>query len=317
MNAKTPTKAAVFSAAANVNAILLMVLSRALFTGNDIFTKYMGEHHFPSTEITAVRNSIAGIMLAILAWHFGALKTLGPALRHPIVLGRAALESVGVILVVAALPHVSLGESAVILQTVPLLLVPLSAIFLKEKVGWRRWTAIIVGFLGVLMVAGPLEGHINVWLLATEAGAILYAVRDVITQRIGPAIPTVMVTLTTTAMTGVFGFVGGAGEVWQPIDMKMWGAMIAAAIFLGSANYYYIRSMREGAIAVVAPFRYSAVLWAVIAGFIFWGDFPDLMAITGTVLIIGSGLYTFSRELTHLRRGKALAAEMAAKNFDP
>ena len=133
--------------------------------------------------------------------------------------------------------------------------------------------------------------------------------RDIITQRIGPGIPTIMVTLTTTAMTGLFGFFGAPGETWVPLDWHLWGAMVAAATFLGAANYYYIRSMREGAIAVVAPFRYSAVIWAVIAGLIFWGDFPDVLAICGTILIIGSGLYTFQRELKSLRRVQAAVAE--------
>ncbi len=315
-NAAKPP-APVFSAASNVSAIILMVWSRALFACSDVFTKYMGEHHIPATELTAIRNTLASVVLLILAWRTDALRLLMPALRHPIVLGRAALESVGVLLVVAALPHVSLGESAVILQTVPLLLVPLSAIFMREQVGWRRWTAIIMGFVGVLMVAGPLEGRINVWLLATETGAIFYATRDLITQRIGRSIPTILVTLITTQMTGLFGILGSPTEHWVAIDWKMLAAMTGAALFLSFANNYYIRAMREGAIAVVAPFRYSAVLWAVILGLIFWGDFPDLMATCGTLLIIGSGLYTFQRELRSLRLGRISTAEAPAENVEP
>src|SRR5262245_10428517 len=107
-----------------------MVLSRALFTVNDVFTKLMGDA-IPATEITALRNVFATAALLFVAWRLGAFSHLMAAIRHPIVLVRSALESIGVILVIAALPHVSLGESAVILQTVPLLLVPLSAIALR------------------------------------------------------------------------------------------------------------------------------------------------------------------------------------------
>ena len=207
------------------------------------------------------------------------------------------LEGTGTLAFVAALPYVMLGQSAVILLTVPIILVALSALVFKEEVGWRRWTAIFVGFGGVVMVAGPFGGRPTFYLLLTQFTAVAWAIRDLITSRIVGRIPTATVALINTVVVGLLAVPGALFQEWRGFGTQEALYLLGSGSLVAVANFLYIDALRTGAIAVVAPFRYTAALWATIAGFIVWGDIPDFWGVVGTFFIIGSGLYTFYREL--------------------
>jgi drug/metabolite transporter (DMT)-like permease len=285
----------VLLASENLRGIFLMIVARIVFAGSDTFTKLASEG-LPASEVVAIRNSIALPIVLTLAWRLGGLYHLS-AFRDRIVLSRSVLEAVGTLTFVAALPHVMLGQSTVILLTVPIILVALSAIVFKESVGWRRWTAIAVGFAGVFMVAGPLGGTPNAYLLLTQATALSWAVRDLITSRIVGHIPSVMVTLVTTCVTVLVSLPGVFVGDWHGFDLREAFYLLCAGSLVAAANFLYISALRTGAISVVAPFRYTAAVWATVAGYLVWGDILDFWGAMGTLFIIGSGLYTFYREL--------------------
>ncbi len=283
----------------NIRGILLMVMARVVFAGSDTFTK-LASSGLPATEVVVLRNTISLPIILFLAWRLGGLRHPG-AFRDRIVIGRSVLEGTGTIAFVAALPFITLGQSAVILLTVPIILVALSALIYKEDVGWRRWTAIFIGFFGVVLVANPFAGSINPFLLLAQFTALTWAFRDLVTSRIVARIPSVTVALINTIIVGLIAVPGAVWQHWELFGRREAMYLLASGMLVAIANYLYIAALRTGAISVVAPFRYTAAVWASIAGFIVWGDIPDIFGISGTVLIIGSGLYTFYRELEIVR----------------
>ena len=298
---------ALLFAGENLRAIGLMVAGRAVFAASDTFTKLAGEGGLPASEIVVLRNTIALPILIAIAWRLGALRHWR-AIRDPAVLWRSVLEGIGLFAFVTALPHVQIGQSTVILLTVPIILVALSAIFFKEQVGWRRWTAIIVGFIGVFMVAGPGGGASNIYVLITLVTAFAWAVRDLITSRIAGHIPSIMVALTAVSISALVALPGAAAGDWRALSGDQTLYLLASGCLVAFANLLYISALRRGAISVVAPFRYTGAVWATLAGFMVWGDVPDIWGVVGTLLIIGSGLYTFYRELELARAGRRARA---------
>ena len=279
----------------NLRGILLMVLARVVFAGSDTFTK-LASSGLPVTEVVVLRNAISLPIISLLAWRLGGLRHAG-AFRDRVVIGRSVLEGTGTIAFVAALPFITLGQSAVILLTVPIILVALSAAIYREDVGWRRWSAIVIGFFGVVLVANPFGGSVNPYLFVAQFTAITWAFRDLITARIGLRIPSVTVAMVNTIVVGLIAVPGALWEHWRAFGETELAYLLGAGVFVTVANYLYIAALRTGAISVVAPFRYTAAVWASLAGYIVWRDVPDLFGVAGTLLIIGSGLYTFYREL--------------------
>jgi drug/metabolite transporter (DMT)-like permease len=293
-----------FTAGDNINGILLMVVARMVFAVSDSFTKLTGEGVLPPTQVLTLRNTVALPIVLLMAWRLGGLGHIGTAIRNPALLWRSIVEGAGLLAFVIALPHVTLGQSTVLLLTLPIILVALSALIFKEDVGWRRWTAILVGFAGVFLVAGPIGGTPNAYLLLTMVTAVLWAVRDLITSRIVGRIPSVTVTLFATLAGLAVSLPGAAVEDWQPVAAMDAAYLLAAGILVAAANLLYISALRTGAVSVVAPFRYTGAIWGILLGFLIWGDIPDLWGFVGTFFIIGSGLYTFFRELELARAGR-------------
>src|SRR5437588_6017785 len=289
------TARALFFATENLRGIMLMVAARLVFAGSDTFTKLASEG-LPASEVVVLRNAVSLPIVFFMAWRLGGLRHLS-AFGDRVVLSRSVLEGTGTLAFVAALPYVMLGQSAVILLTVPIILVALSALVFKEEVGWRRWTAIFVGFGGVVMVAGPFGGRPTFYLLLTQFTAVAWAIRDLITSRIVGRIPTATVALINTVVVGLLAVPGALFQEWRGFGAQEALYLLGSGSLVAVANFLYIDALRTGAIAVVAPFRYTAALWATIAGFIVWGDIPDFWGVVGTFFIIGSGLYTFYREL--------------------
>jgi len=296
-----------FTASDNINGILLMIVARMVFAVSDSFTKLTGEGVLPPTQVLSLRNLIALPIVLLMAWRLGGLGHIGTALRNPALLWRSIVEGAGLLAFVIALPHVTLGQSTVLLLTLPIILVALSAIIFKEDVGWRRWTAILVGFAGVFLVAGPIGGTPNAYLLLTMVTAVLWAVRDLITSRIVERIPSVTVTLFATLAGLAVSLPGSAVEDWQPVGAMDAVYLLAAGVLVAAANLLYITALRTGAVSVVAPFRYTGAIWGILLGFLIWGDIPDLWGFVGTFFIIGSGLYTFFRELELAKTGRRTA----------
>jgi drug/metabolite transporter (DMT)-like permease len=287
------------SHAANARGIVAVLLAMALFVMSDSVVKLAGEV-MPPSEIMAVRGVIAVLLMGgvavatvdITRWHLAA---------QPRVLLRAGIEAVIAVLFLVSLPHLPLADMTAIQQATPIVVTVLSAVALKETVGWRRWLAVCAGFIGVVLVIQPTGQGINLFAILALACATLVAVRDLVTRKLDPAIPTQLVTFTTTASVCVTGFAGAPLERWTPLTPKTLAYLAASAILVSLANVFVIRAFRGTEASVVAPFRYSGVLWAVALGFLIWGHVPNALAVLGTLVLIASGLYIMHREALRRR----------------
>jgi len=180
-----------------------------------------------------------------------------------------------------------------------------------ERVGWRRWTATVVGFVGVLVIVQPTPAGFNVYAVIAVGAAILVAVRDLVTRMVGVDIPSPVVALSTTAAVGISGFVLGFGQTWQPLTGEATLVLFCAALLVTGGNLMVIVAFRGTDISVVGPFRYAVVPMAILVGFLVFGEVPDALAWLGIALVVASGLYMIHREHA-VRRTRPMAAREPA-----
>ena len=168
--------------------------------------------------------------------------------------------------------------------------------------GWRRWLATLVGLIGVLIIVRPGGAGFNAYSLLALSAIGFVAVRDLVTRRIGPEVPTMVVAATSSAAVAAAALALALIETWVWPSLSALALLLVAGVGLVGGNYWIIVAMRNGEIAAVAPFRYSASLWAIAAGLLVWGEVPDLWTWTGIAVVTGAGVYTILRE-SRLRIG--------------
>ncbi len=287
----------------NTIGIIAMLASSMGFIFNDALIKLASEQ-LPQGEAIFLRGAFGITFMTLAAWYTGALANIREVLIPSVGL-RVLGETVATIFYLAALFRSPIANTTAILQVLPLLVTAGSAMFLHEVVGWRRWTAIGVGFCGVLLIVRPgLEGF-NIWSLSALLGVFFMALRDLSTRLIPAHVPTFAVALASiTGTTLVIGVVMKPFEVWIMPDPVTLAYLAGAAAFILVGFVSLIIAMRAGEISVVAPFRYSIVLWAIMLGIVIWGEYPDPATLGGISIIIGTGIYTFFRE----RKARARAA---------
>jgi drug/metabolite transporter (DMT)-like permease len=226
--------------------------------------------------------------------------------RH--VLLRIAFELGATLTFFSALSRIEFATASSIMQSLPLAVTLGAALFFNEPVGWRRWAAIIVGFLGVLLVIRPgPEGFAPAALFAVAA-VFFTASRDLMTRRVGADIPSLAITFYTAganALLGVLLIIPMGG--WHPVSGETFGHLVFTALAVFAGYQTVIMSMRRGEISFVAPFRYTSLIWALLIGVFVFGEHPSPSMLAGAAVIIASGLYTFVRE----SRKRRVVAETA------
>jgi drug/metabolite transporter (DMT)-like permease len=292
----------------NLRGALFMSISMAGFTINDAITKAVSAE-MNMAQVMLVRGAFAVVMITLLAWRRAALRPLRTMLQ-PMIALRVASEAGATVCFLTALSHMPLANVSAILQALPLAVTMGAALVFAEPVGWRRWLAIAAGFTGVMIVVRPGFEGFNVFAVFVLICVAFCAVRDLATKRVPIEIPSLFVSLATALMVTVTGAVlvvpfGG----WSPLTPGNSGLLLVAAALLLIGYQFIIMSMREGSISFVAPFRYMSLLWAILLGFLVFGDIPDTAMTVGASIIILSGLYTLYRERV---RGRARPAASAS-----
>lgn len=279
----------------NLRGILFMVVSMALFGLEDMFLKWAAQS-LPVGEIVFVSGVFGVAVFAFMARREGR-GVLNRAALHPAVLARGLGEMVGTYAYITALATVPLSTVSAVLQALPLAVTMAAALFMQEKVGWRRWLAIAVGFAGVMLVIRPgLDGFRPeaLWVLITVAGLTL---RDLMARKIPAENSTAQIStwgLISVALLGAL-MMAGSGEVAVPTLWECY-ALIGALVF-GTAGYWaIIGATRIGEVSVVSPFRYVRLVFAVLIGAFVFAEWPDVITLCGSGLIVASGLYSFARE---------------------
>ncbi len=280
----------------NVNGILLLVGSMAAFAIEDMFIKYLSAS-VPTGQILIVLGVVCGLAFALLSV-FGRKRMFDPAAWSFLPLMRAACEALAAGLFVTALSLIDLSTVAAVFQALPLAVTMGAAMFLGEKVGWRRWSAIGIGFLGVLMIIRPgLDGFQPETILVV-ATVVLIAARDLITRkldvRVASSVVAMQAYIAAALAGGVLMLV--AGQPIAPVQATEVFPYLAAVIFSMLGYYGIVTAMRVGEASAMMPFRYTRLVFSMIAGVLMFNERPDVMTLAGATLIIGSGIYTFVRE---------------------
>ena len=282
------------TAAQNRKGAIAMVGSMAAFVMNDALVK-LATSAYPTSQVLAIRGMFATAIVLAVIISMGSLRDLA-AIRNPLVILRGTLEAVIAFTFITALASLPLGNITAILQASSLVLVALAALLGIERVGWRRWVAVAIGFAGVIMIIRPAADGFTVASLVALLSAILVAGRDLVTRRIDAAVPSTIVTLVTTVLVCATGWLIAAVEPWQPFTLRDSLYLFGAAVFVALGNYAIIVAFRGTDMSVVTGFRYTIVVFALALGALIWGDWPDGLALFGTLLIVGSGLYTLHRQ---------------------
>ncbi len=272
-----------------------MAAAMAGFTVNDAITKAVSSE-LNIGQILLVRGLFAMVLIAALAVHRKAIRSFRALLVWPVAL-RVIGEIGGTLTYVAAISQIPLANASAIFQALPLVITLGAALVFGEPVGWRRWLAIAAGFIGVLVIVRPgAEGFSQPALLAL-ASVGFCTVRDLATRRIPKELPSVFITLLTTVTVTTAGAVilvplGG----WKAPSGHALGLLALAAVLILIGYQCIIIALRSGDISAVAPFRYSALLWAMLLGYLIFGHKPDGPMVMGAAIIVLSGLYAFYRE---------------------
>ncbi|WP_417684358.1 DMT family transporter [Roseibium sp.] len=278
----------------NKRAIIAMLVANGAFIINDALVKLVSGS-LPLGQIIFLRGLVTIFLIGGVCAATGVFRSFR-VLASPKVVIRTLAEVVATLLYLNALTRIPIANATAILQALPLVVTAAAAIFLGAHVGWRRWSAVGVGLIGVLLIVRPGFEGFDAWALLALAGVFSMALRDLVTRQMPREIPTFGVSLATAIGVTVLG--GGlmTTQGWEPVGLQELGILFAAAGFVLCGYIFIILAMRSGDISVVAPFRYSAVLWALGLGYAFWGEIPDLMTMAGTSIVVATGIYTFVRE---------------------
>lgn len=292
----------------NLRASLWMVAAMALFAFEDLFLKQMTSA-WPTGQIILVFGVAGSVMWGLLARRNGDA-AFTRAFFHPTILLRNASEALGSMAWITALASIPLATVSAILQSAPLMVTMGAALFLGETVGWRRWSAIGVGMVGVLMILRPGPEGLQLPAVLAVFSVLCLTARDLVTR----IIPATTGTFQLTCWAYVWLVpAGGAlmamnGDGFATLSRHSVTGLVAAFL-LGAAGYYGVtHAMRIGEASAVAPYRYARLVCALAIAMIVLGERPDGWVLAGAALVVTSGLYTFARARAQARSLRASPA---------
>lgn len=280
----------------NLHGILLMTGGMVGFTFEDMFIKML-TGTLPVGQVLiliAAGSATIFLGLSLLLRH----RPFARAAWRPVFLIRAGCEAVAALCFVTALASVDLSVAAAVFQALPLVITMGAALFLGEQVGWRRWTAISLGFVGVLLIIRPGMAGFEPRVLLVLISVLAVAARDLLTRRIDVTVPSTVVSFQGFAAVIPAAMVLLALSPQQatlPDPAEWWKA--AGGVTFGAVGYYaVVASMRLADVGALMPFRYSRLVFSMLVGVVVFHERPDAITLSGAALIIATGLYTFLRE---------------------
>jgi drug/metabolite transporter (DMT)-like permease len=282
------------SARQNVAGAIHMMIGLFLFSIMEVLIKWMvGD--YPVHQLVFFRASFGLIPCLVMVWQAGgvsALKTRRP--REHFLRGLVGLSAMW--LVFRAYETMKLADVSAILFAAPLFLTALAGPALGESVGPRRWSAVLVGFVGVLLIVKPGSTALQPAAVGVLAGAFLFAIAMILMRRLGT-------TESPGAITFFFSIFAMAASIvmiamfgWVTPTPRDFIVLAMIGLIGGTAQLFVTQSLRLGEAAVVSPLRYSSIIWVVAFGYVFWGELPDMMVVSGVVIVICSSLYILHRE---------------------
>ena len=280
----------------NLRGAVLMTLAMAGFALEDMLIKLMADA-MPTWQIILLLGGGGASVFAVVAVSRRQALFSRNFLTGPVLL-RSLGELIGTIGFVTALALTPISSASAILQATPLAVTLGAALFLGETVGWRRWSAILAGFAGVVLVIRPGMSGFEPNSLFALLAVVGLGMRDLVTRRVRGDVTSLQLSylafLTLIPASVILASV--SDRAWVAPEPQMW-ALVGAAVLAGTLAYYAIvAAMRIGEVSYVTPFRYSRIIFALIVGVVVFGETPDAVMLAGAAIIVGSGIYTVWRE---------------------
>jgi drug/metabolite transporter (DMT)-like permease len=279
----------------NQRGMLLMTLSMMGFSVSDTMLK-LAAGQMPMGQVLLAFGGGGALVLMLIA-RARRKRIWSKRVLHPAVMLRNVSEVIGTWCVVTALGLLPLVTATTILQATPIAYLAAAAVFLKEPVGWRRWTAILVGFAGVMVVVQPWSARFE-WAVVWALGGVLaLTVRDIATRNLPKDIDNLSLSIWAYASIvplalGLLVF--GEPAVEATLQQQIW---LGTAVIFGVSAYWCITTaLRTGEVGVVTPFRYTRMVFGVAIGVVFLNEALTWPVVIGSVMVVGAGLYTVWRE---------------------
>ncbi|WP_281024659.1 DMT family transporter [Rhizobium jaguaris] len=275
-----------------VIGVLLMLLGDFLFSLNDAMGKWLVAS-FPVGQVLVVRSLGSFLILVPLIARQGS-HTLFHIERVPLQILRVVLTTADVGLFYASVAYLPLADVMTFYMAGPIYVAALSHFFLGETIGWRRWLAVVVGFIGVVIALRPSTAMLSWPSIFALVGSLAFALTLVLGRRLRLTSDVTLVTWQTVAAL-ITGLVLSIGN-WRSPSALDFTAMLTLGVVAGSAHMMITRSLKLAPASLLAPLQYSLLVWAIALGFLFFGDLPDSQILIGSAVIVIAGLFIFHRK---------------------
>lgn len=277
----------------NRRAIMAMTGGMSLLACNDALVRWVGAD-LPVGQIMTIRG-VALLIIFVAVFRARGMPITLKAIGDKWSVARALCELTATYLFLTAIMLVPIAIATTLVFTAPIIMTAIAGPVYGEKVGVWRWTAVIIGFLGVMLITTPVNGEFDPALFLALGCSALVVLRDIVTRRIEPDLPSSSVAITTTVVVALGGLLSLPWGWHSPSPTNL-AMLTVAGLFVGGSYILYVTSVRIGDFSLISPFRYIAILWAAFYGWLIWDEAPGPFALAGCALIVGSGLLILYRE---------------------
>lgn len=279
--------------------IAYMLAAGGTLTVMDAGIKWLTDE-YPVPQIGFMRYAVGIVVAVVFAWRFGGIATLRTS--RPIGHALRSIFNLGTMLTFYyALDLLPLADTIAIGYAAPLFMTILSVPLLGERVGWRRWSAVVVGFAGVIVIVQPSPSGIGPGALFALAAAMLYALTLVTSRQLSTteSSHTILFYYSVFVLIALAGFMPA---MWVTPRLEDLWIILLVGIGGSFGQFFLNQAFRYGEVSLLAPLDYVALIWATLLGFLLWGDIPSAWMWIGAAVIVASGIYIIRREA--LRRRK-------------
>jgi len=273
----------------NFRGAVLMMICMAAFVLNDAFVRLAGDS-LPLAQILFYRALLTTITLVLVAFYTGVLKLKVSSQDKWLIFFRSITEALTAYFFLTAVMNMPFANVTAILQILPMTVTLAAAVMFKEKVGAFRILLIFLGFLGVILIINPAKDGFTIYAGYALISVLLITIRDLLSRKLSVDVPTLIPTVSASLGVLLFSILLITKTAFQPLNLQNSFFIVAAAFFIIFGYYTAILVMRSGEISFISPFRYTAVLFALMLGFVFFDEQPDGIAFLGMTIVIISGI---------------------------
>ena len=278
----------------NFRGAVLMMICMGAFVLNDAFVRLAGDS-LPLAQILFYRGLLTSIALLLVAFYTGAFKLKVPRQDKWLIFFRSVTEALTAYFLLTAVMNMPFANVTAILQILPMTVTLAAAIFFKEKVGLFRILLIFLGFFGVILIINPAKDGFNMYAGYALISVFLITTRDLLSRKLSVDVSTLIPTVSASFGVLLFSIILTINTAFQPLNLENSFFIGSAAFFIIFGYYTAVLVMRAGEISFISPFRYTAVLFALILGFIFFNERPDKTALLGMIIVMFSGIVLMIR----------------------